>query len=149
MGTDVGTGEQDKVHERKGVGERVLVERMLHGQDDRHVNCRGFPRGREPSKRIPIHRANQIYGIGFECDGQEDGRRKGTQGRGGHSCSFQKIVKEAGARARKKVRRWKIAESSAVKDDDKSGNREPKERSGRRGQKADAAQPSAPREPSV
>ena len=31
----------------------------------------------------------------------------------------QKIVKEARARARKEVRRRKIAESSAVKDDDK------------------------------
>ena len=111
----------------EGSWERVQVERMLHGQDYRHAHCRGFPRGREPSKRIPIHRANQACGIGLECDGQEDERREGTQGRGGHPCNHKKIVREAGARARKEVRRCKIAESSAVKDDDKNGNGKPKE----------------------
>ena len=65
------------------------------------------------------------------------------------TLAVTKNVKKAGARAQKEVRRRKIAESSAVKDNDKSGNGEPKERSGRRGQKADAAQMSAPREPTV
>ena len=75
------------------------------------------------------------------------GGEKGLKGEEG-SLAITKNRKGTGARARKEVRRRKIAESSAVKDDDKSGNGEPKERSGR-GQKADAAQPSAPRVKSV